>query len=95
MKPVKPWPQNTECPEVGFNKFKNALNQASFHHAGMVNEWGDVKSYIQIAAEIAIEADWPYWVMERMFKEISPLVAWDQFMQTYINILNYKINEGD
>jgi hypothetical protein len=95
MKSVRPWPQNTECPEPGFVKFKNALNYASFHNAGMTNEMGQAKSYVQIAAEVAIEADWPYWAMERMFREIAPLVEWGQFMQTYINVLNYKINEGD
>lgn len=95
MKSVNPWPQNTDCPEPGFTKFKSALVHASFHHAGMVNEWGQAKSYVQLAAEVAIEADWPYWAMERMFREIAPLVEWGQFMQIYINILKHNIKEGD
>lgn len=94
MKHVSPWPMNSECPEKRFGQFKNALNYASHHHSGLVNEWGEAKSYVQVAAEIAIEEQWPYWAMERMFVEVAPLVTWDQFMQTYINILNYKINEG-
>jgi hypothetical protein len=94
MKSIRPWPANSECPEKGFQKFKSALNNASYHNAGSASEFSTAKSYVQVAADIAIENKWPYWAMERMFKEIGPLVAWDQFMQTYINVLNYKIEEG-
>lgn len=90
MTPISPWPRNKDCPHPKFAEFKRALMNASFHHAGPVDEWGIAKSDIQTAAEIAIEADWPYWAMERMFFEIAPLVEWHQFIQTYINILGKR-----
>jgi hypothetical protein len=88
MKAVRPWPQNTECPEQGFAEFKARLNRASYHNASdNAYELKDARLCIQEAAQIAIASDWPYWVMDRMFREIAPLVAWDSFMQTYINEL--------
>ena len=91
MKPIAPWKQNTECPHSSFKPFRDTLLAASFHHAGPSDEWKMAKNHVMKAAEIAIEAEWPYWAMERMFREIGPLVAWDQFMQTYINILSMKV----
>lgn len=88
MKSISPWSAKTECPLDGFQKFKRALNDASYHHAGPGAEWSLAKKHIENAAQIAIEKEWPYWAMERMFREIAPLVAWDQFMQTYINTLS-------
>jgi hypothetical protein len=91
MKSISPWKQTEECPVIGFQDFKRALIDASFHHAGPSGEWRLARNNITIAANIAITEDWPYWAMERMFKEISPLVEWDQFMQSYINCLkNFK-----
>lgn len=91
MKPISPWNRDTDCPHPSFQPFRKALLDASFHHAGPTDEWKFAKSDIVKAAEIAIEAEWPYWAMDRMFREIGPLVAWDQFMQTYINILHAKV----
>lgn len=90
MKPISPWKQGSDPDHPLFNNFKTTLMNASFHHAGPVDEWGQAKSYIQQAAEIALNAEWPFWALERMFKEIAPLVEWHQFMQTYINILHTR-----
>jgi hypothetical protein len=88
MKPVKPWPANTECPLEGFLDFKNYLNQASYYHAAdNPGEWRHAAARIKDAARIAVLYEWPYWAMDRMFREIQPLVAWDAFMQAYINVL--------
>ena len=91
MKSVRPWSAKTECPLEGFAEFKKALFDASFHNAAESSgEAGSARKAINVAAEIAIEQEWPYWAMERMFGEVSPLVAWDSFMQTYINVLHTK-----
>lgn len=95
MKPMSPWPMNTDCPHPSFPFFRTALMNASFHNAGPLDEAGAAKSQIQVAANVAIKAEWPYWAMERMFREIAPLVAWDQFMQTYINILHSAYEMAD
>lgn len=87
MKAVSPWARDAECPLEGFQEFKKCLNDASYHHAGSQQEWVLASNCIKKAAEIAIEQDWPYWVMDRMFREIAPLVEWGQFMQKYINVL--------
>lgn len=87
MKSISPWSQNEVCPLEGFQEFKSALSSASYHNAGPVDEWGQAKSYVVVAAEIAIAQDWPYWAMERMFRDVAPLVSWDSFMQNYINVL--------
>lgn len=85
---IRPWPANAECPEPGFADFKRFLNQASYHNAAEgTGEAGDAHYNVQCAAQIAIIQDWPYWVMDRMFREIAPLVAWESFMQFYINEL--------
>lgn len=88
MKPMSPWKKDVPCPHPSFPFFRTALMNASFHSAGPLDETGSAKSQIQLAAKVAIDAEWPYWAMERMFREIAPLVAWDQFMQAYINILH-------
>lgn len=91
MKAVKPWRAGTECPVEGFAEFKRLLLKASFHNAADgAGEMKDARKAIQDSANVAIEQEWPYWAMERMFKEIQPLVAWDQFMQKYITILMEK-----
>jgi hypothetical protein len=92
MKAVSPWSANTECPLEGFQEFKRALLDASYHHAGSQQEWKLAKACIQKATEIAIGQDWPYWVMDRMFREIAPLVEWSQFMQTYINTIKINVD---
>lgn len=95
MTPINPWPREADCPHPLFKDFKSALINASFNHAGPVDEWGQAKSHIQTAAEVAIEADWPFWAMNRMFSEINPLVDWDQFMQTYINLLKKGVYKNE
>lgn len=93
MKAVSPWEQMRECPEPGYQDFRQALNKASYHNAGSINESGMAKQETIRAAQIAIEHDWPYWAFDRMFKEIQPLVAWDYFMQCYINELKKKVEQ--
>lgn len=92
-KPVSPWGKDEKCPLEGFDFFKERLSQASFHHAGPSDEWSNAKKCIQQAAGMAIEQRWPYWAIERMFRECAPLVAWDQFMQLYINELFSRVKE--
>lgn len=87
MKSVKPWSKNEECPEEGFKEFKSALLRASFHNAGPNSEMSFASKETYSAAELAIKYDWPFWVIERMFNEIDPLVSWHTFMQNYINAL--------
>jgi hypothetical protein len=87
MRSMSPWRMGTECPDPKFSEFKAALNDASYYHAGPTSEWKHARTHIEGAAQIAIKAEWPYWAMNRMFREIGPLVDWDQFMQTYINTL--------
>jgi hypothetical protein len=93
MKPVSPWNAKTECPLEGFQEFKRHLNDASYHHAGPQLEWNLAKVCIQKAVDVAIEQDWPYWAMDRMFREIAPLVEWSQFMQVYINKLKSMVDK--
>lgn len=88
MKAVRPWTANTECPLEGFAEFKELLNTASYHNAAPgPGEAGLAREATRNAAMLAIEKEWPLWVMERMFGEIKPLVAYDGFLQTYVNIL--------
>lgn len=85
------WPANTQCPDPRFPEFSELLNKASYHHADdSGKEWGTAREYVARAAEVAIEADYPYWAMERMFSEIKPLVTWTQFMHAYITKLKEK-----
>jgi hypothetical protein len=91
MKSVRPWPANTPCPQPSFAEFKKHLNSASYHNAAEgCGEMGDASLALQKAAQVAIDAEWPYWAMERMFKEVAPLVDWGSFMQKYINILSAR-----
>jgi hypothetical protein len=88
MKAIRPWPAKTECPEPEFVDFKAALSRASFHNAAdNSSEWKHADSHVAAAAAVADTAGWPYWAMKRMFSEIGPMVAWDSFMQAYINLL--------
>ena len=85
---VRPWFQNEVCPEPGYVEFRRELMSTSYHNAAEGGgEAGRARTHLYEAARIAAEADWPYWAMERMFREIQPLVAWDSFMQAYINTL--------
>lgn len=94
MKAISPWAANTECPLEGFQEFKRALLDASYHHAAASQqEWKLAKACVQKAAEIAIEQGWSYWAMDRMFREIAPLVEWGQFMQTYINTMKITVDK--
>ena len=88
MKAVKPWPADTECPLEGLGEFKEDLNRASYHNAAeRPSEAREARSCTRAAAEVAIEYEWPIWAMQRMFGEIKPLVVWEEFLQTYVNIL--------
>lgn len=88
MKTVAPWPAKQACTEVGFADFKQALMSASFNNAcNTGGEAGYAVSHTKTAATIAVEQDWPFWAIDRMFKEIAPLVDWSAFMQHYINVL--------
>jgi len=88
VKAVKPWPAETECPLEGFAEFKKLLDDASYHNATPgTGEMGLARAAERRAAELAIEKEWPLWVMQRMFGEIKPLVEYNGFLQTYVNIL--------
>lgn len=88
LKSVRPWNANEECPEPGYAEFKQELLHASYYNAAEGSgEWSKSRECVRAAAEIAIDKQWPYWVIERMFKEIRPLVDWSSFMQSYINLL--------
>jgi hypothetical protein len=89
---MKPWPAKTECPYDGFQEFKKFLNKASYHNAAEgAGEMGDAATAIYNAVDVAIAHNWPYWVMNRMFSEIQPLVTWDSFMHKYITALKGRI----
>lgn len=95
MKAVKPWPAKTECPLEGFEQFKIHLMSVSYHNAAPgVGERQAAKTSRERAASLAIRQEWPYWVMERMFREIGPLESWDSFMQTYIELLMKKAKQA-
>ena len=92
MKSVTPWPWKTACPLNGFAEFKKDLITASYHNAAETSgEAGSARSALQRAVDTAIAEQWPYWVMERMFKEVAPLVDWGQFMQAYISTMHKKV----
>ena len=82
-----------ETPNVeGYTEFKDALMKASFHYADdRGGEWGLAKEEVRKAAGIAAEAKWPFWALDRMFREMNSLVTFGDFMQQYINYLNSKI----
>lgn len=95
MKSVKPWKSTETCPVAGYEEFKKDLMQASFHNAAEGSgEMRHARSCTRAAAEVAIEHEWPIWAITRMFKETEPLVAWDEFLQIYVDILykGYKEN---
>lgn len=88
MKAVNPWPAGTECPLKDFDRFKEDLNHASYHNAAEGGgEASLARSCERAAAEVAIENEWPLWVIKRMFGEIKPLVDYDGWLQTYVNLL--------
>lgn len=92
MKAVKPWPANTDCPLEGFAEFKKLLNKASYHNAAPGPGEGTLaREATREAAMLAIEKEWPVWVMSRMFGEIRPLVEYNGYLQTYVNILYEKL----
>ena len=81
---VKPWPAGTVCPEKGYADFAAALNKASHHFADdSGKEWGAANDWMDAAADIAIDARWPYWAMKRMYREVAPLPSFDTFMEGY------------
>jgi hypothetical protein len=90
MKSISPWPAKTRCPEDGADEFIKWLNQASYHNAGLIGEMSSARECIYKAAQVAIDQDWPYWVIDRVFRETGPLVEFGSFMQAYINILTAK-----
>jgi hypothetical protein len=87
MKAVSPWRAGEECALEGFQSFKKALNRASFHNSADFGGRAEARAATDEAVRIAIEQRWPYWAMERMFREIAPLVDWSTFMQKYIDQL--------
>lgn len=88
MKPVKPWPTGSACPEPAYPDFAKALKQASHHFADdSGKEWGAAHDCMDQAVSIAIEARWPHWAMKRMYREIGPLPSFDDFMERYCKVL--------
>jgi hypothetical protein len=88
-KQIAPWRADTVCPEKEYPDFAAALKLASHHFADdSGKEWGAAKACMDRAAEIAVSAGWPYWAMKRMYKEISPLPSFDDFMGTYCKRLH-------
>lgn len=84
MSAVQPWPSGTICPEKDYPEFSKALNQASHHFADdSGKEWGQADACMARAAEIAVNAAWPYWAVKRMYAEIGPLPTFDNFMGVY------------
>lgn len=93
---VQPWRSGTVCPEPGYAEFAAALNRASHHFADdSGREWGVARACMKRAAEVAISARWPYWVMKRMHQEIAPLPTFDSFMETYCCELMARSEGGD
>lgn len=90
---MRPWQKDTECPDEGYQEFKKALMSASYHNAGGLIDANDARSYTYRAAEEAIQQDWPYWALRRMFDDIKPLVDFDTFMQFYINTLKTRVRD--
>lgn len=92
MKYTKPWPMHTECPVVGYQEFKNYLNAASYHNAAPgTGEAKEARASLLGAVGVAVEHKWPYWAMDRMFREVAPLVDWSSFMQAYIDMLTENV----
>lgn len=92
---VAPWPAGTTCPEQGYAEFAAALNKASHHFADdSGKEWGQAGDCMKKAVEIAINARWPYWAMQRMYREIAPLPTFDHFMGDYCATALTAFREG-
>ncbi len=88
---VKPWHSGSVCPEDGYANFAKALHQASHHYADdNGKEWEQGHRCMKQAADIAINAAWPYWAMKRMYKEAAPLPSFDSFMEAYCRQLLAK-----
>lgn len=84
MTKVQPWRAGTTCPEPAYPDFAAALKKASHHYADdSGKEWGQADDCMKQAVEIAVRAAWPYWAMQRMYKEIAPLPTFDHFMGAY------------
>ena len=84
MNAVQPWASGTPCPVEGYSDFAKALKQASYHFADdSGKEWGSANACMDRAAEIAVNAAWPYWAMKRMYQEIGTLPTFDNFMGVY------------
>ena len=95
MRAVKPWPAGTICPEQDYSAFANELNMASHHYADdSGKEWGIASDCMNRAAEIAVNASWPYWAMQRMYREIAPLPTFDNFMGVYCGLLLARAKGG-
>lgn len=90
---IKIWAQGEEPSEPNFPEFKRALMDASYHNAGS-GEGSSAKACVRRAAEIAEDSGWPYWAVERMFTEMRPLVAFDQFMTAWLNVLRDRANNA-
>lgn len=75
------WRAGTECGHPSYESFKEALNQASYHYADDSGlEWSKARVELDAAVEIAIQNQYPFWAIKRMFGEIKPLVDLDSFM---------------
>lgn len=91
---VTPWPAGSVCSEVGYADFAKALHQASHHYADdRGKKWGHGNRCMEQAADIAINAAWPYWAMKRMHKEAAPLPSFDSFMEAYCRHLLAKATQ--
>lgn len=81
---MEPWPAGATCPAEGYPDFAKALSLASYHYtydSGEMRRAGD--GLMEHAAQIAIDASWPYWAMRWMYEEIAPLPSFDSFMRVY------------
>ena len=91
---VNVWPAGTECDAPGYQDFKKALNDASYHFADdSSKEWSRGNQCVRYAVQIAIENQYPYWAIERMIREINSLVTLSSFMSIMVNRL-YAIEKS-
>lgn len=95
MKPIKPWKKGEESAIKGYDAFKEELMRASYHNAAEGSgEMARARECTRAAAEVAIDYRWPYWAMERMFREMGPLVDWSSYMSAYIDLLEKGYHLG-
>lgn len=95
IRAVKPWAHNAECPLPNARMFKKHLDTASYHNAADGGrEFKLAREAMQRAVSIAISERWPLWAMRRMFNEHKPLVAYDEFVQSYITTLMRERDEA-